>query len=117
MHAYLKYATVAIIPYACNELTKGIYPLKINEYLAAGIPTVSTNYSDDIASFEGLIYLANSTEDFLEKVQKALDENPPIMLSKRMEHARQNSWQTRVEDLEQFIFDFIKGLKYSLAIF
>lgn len=107
--AYLKHSTVAIIPYACNELTKGIYPLKINEYLAAGIPTVSTNFSDDIASFSDLIYLANSTEDFLEKVQIALDENPQIMLAKRMEHARQNSWQTRVKDLEQIIFDFIKG--------
>jgi len=104
--AYLKHAKVAIIPYACNELTKGIYPLKINEYLAAGIPTVSTHFSDDIGSFEGLIYLANSEEDFLAKVQLALAENPQVMLDKRMNHARENSWQTRVRDLEKIIFDF-----------
>lgn len=104
--AFLKHASVAIIPYACNALTKGIYPLKINEYLAAGIPTVSTHFSDDIASFSGLIYLAANTEDFLAKVQLALDENPQLLLAARMQHARENSWKTRVSYLEKLIEDF-----------
>jgi hypothetical protein len=39
-------------------------------------------------------------------VQLALAENPQVMLDKRMNHARENSWQTRVRDLEKIIFDF-----------
>src|SRR5690606_26999899 len=46
--AYLKYIDCAIIPFLCNELTKSIYPLKINEYLAAGRPVVSTSFSEDL---------------------------------------------------------------------
>ena len=46
--AYLQYFDCCIIPYKINTLTASIYPLKINEYLAAGKPVVSTNFSNDI---------------------------------------------------------------------
>ncbi|MCF8253031.1 MAG: glycosyltransferase [Bacteroidia bacterium] len=107
--AYLKYAKVAIIPYKSNSLTAGIYPLKINEYLAAGIPCVSSNFSKDISEFADYIYLANSTNEFMEKVKLAMEENPNDNLAKRMEHAANNSWRKRVEKLEGIVEDFING--------
>ncbi|MEM8906893.1 MAG: glycosyltransferase, partial [Bacteroidota bacterium] len=48
---YLRYFDCTIIPFHCNTLTKSIYPLKINEYLAAGKAVVATNFSPDIESF------------------------------------------------------------------
>src|SRR5690606_14309333 len=45
--AYLYSSACAIIPYKRNELTRSIYPLKINEYLATGIPVVATPFSPD----------------------------------------------------------------------
>lgn len=106
--AYLCHAKLAIIPYACNELTKGIYPLKINEYLAAGIPTVSTTFSNDISSFNEVIYLAENEQHFLELIELAAQENPKTNLEKRLKHAYQNSWRARVEKLENLIADFVK---------
>lgn len=106
--AYLCHAKAAIIPYACNELTKGIYPLKINEYLAAGIPTVSTNFSNDISSFKEVIYLADTDEQFVDLLELALKENPAIKLEQRMRHAYENSWRARVEKLESLIEDFVQ---------
>lgn len=104
---YLKYAKVAIIPYQCNSLTAGIYPLKINEYLASGIPCVSTNFSIDIAAFDEVIYLANSHDEFIQKTREALLEDPQINLEKRMQYAANNSWRTRINKLEGLIEDFV----------
>jgi glycosyltransferase involved in cell wall biosynthesis len=109
--AYLKYAKVAIIPYRSNYLTGGIYPLKINEYLAAGIPCVSMNFSKDIAGFSEYIYLANSHSEFVEKVKEALQENPQENLAKRMAFASDNSWRKRIEKLEALVLQFRRGEK------
>ncbi len=38
----LRAADAGIIPYARNELTNGIFPMKVYEYLAAGLPVVAT---------------------------------------------------------------------------
>jgi teichuronic acid biosynthesis glycosyltransferase TuaH len=109
--AYLKYAKVAIIPYATNELTKGIYPLKINEYLASGTPCVSSSFSNDIRSFEGLIYISETHQDFLSNIQQAMQEDTSIKLAARIAHAKENSWRTRIQKLEKLIADFVAGEK------
>jgi glycosyltransferase involved in cell wall biosynthesis len=106
---YLKHAKVAIIPYASNTLTAGIYPLKINEYLAAGIPCVSTNFSKDIASFKEVIYLAESHSDFIDKIKIALQEDINLKLEARMAVAASNSWRMRITKLEGLIEDFVAG--------
>lgn len=40
--AVLRGADAGLIPYADNELTKGIFPMKVYEYLAAGLPVLAT---------------------------------------------------------------------------
>ncbi len=40
--AVLRGADAALIPYALNELTASIFPMKVYEYLAAGLPVVAT---------------------------------------------------------------------------
>ncbi|MFW5700288.1 MAG: glycosyltransferase, partial [Cyclobacteriaceae bacterium] len=62
--AYLKYINCTIIPFKVNKLTQSIYPLKVNEYLAAGKPVVSTNFSDDLFEFKNIIEITNNYDDF-----------------------------------------------------
>jgi glycosyltransferase involved in cell wall biosynthesis len=38
----LRAADAGLIPYAQNSLTRGIFPMKVYEYLAAGLPVVAT---------------------------------------------------------------------------
>ena len=94
---YLKYFDCAIIPFNCNTLTKSIYPLKINEYLAAGKAVVATNFSEDIQSFKDHIYLAKDEDTFVKLVGEAVNDSSPETIKRRVHLAEQNTWTARIE--------------------
>ena len=48
--AYCKAFDVALLPFIKNELTANANPLKLREYLAAGLPVVSTDIPEAMAS-------------------------------------------------------------------
>jgi glycosyltransferase involved in cell wall biosynthesis len=101
--AYLQYFDCCIIPYKVNALTASIYPLKINEYLAAGKPVVATNFSEDIASFRDCAYIANSHDEFIRFIGQAIDENDTGKIKLRIERASLNSWKNRVDEFWKMI--------------
>lgn len=107
--AYIRHSEVAIIPYAKNKLTSNIYPLKINEYLAAGIPTVTTNFSEDIPAFAPEAYIADTDEEFIVMVETALNEDYRVKLEARMLKAKQNSWDKRIEQLNRLVEQYISS--------
>ena len=95
----LQHMDVALIPFLCNTLTESIYPLKINEYLAAGKAVVSTSFSEDIRSFAPVIHLATTHDDFIHKIAQALTENDPDLTKRRIEIANTNTWEARIRQL------------------
>ena len=100
---WLQYFDCAIIPFLKNTLTKSIYPLKINEYLAAGQSVIATHFSNDIASFSDIIYLADDHKEFLDLIPKAIAANSQKDIDARVEVAAQNTWGARVEQLWKLI--------------
>ncbi len=100
--ALLAKMSVAIIPYVCNAHTNTIYPLKINEYLAAGLPVVSTPFSN-LSDFDGIIDLAASPEAFADALGRALNDQEPASRDRRVATARANSWARRAEEFEAVI--------------
>ncbi len=95
--AYLQHFDCTIIPFLKNNLTGGIYPLKINEYLGAGRSVVTTNFSEDIASFADYVYLANNHEDFLAMISEAIKNNDADKKMERLKIAESNAWEHRVD--------------------
>jgi hypothetical protein len=95
--AYLQHFDCLIIPFVKNNLTGGIYPLKINEYLGAGKAVISTNFSEDIATFRDSIYLADSHEEFLRMIPAAMKNNSRELQEERFLVADSNSWERRAE--------------------
>ncbi|HNG89285.1 MAG TPA: hypothetical protein PK858_03745, partial [Saprospiraceae bacterium] len=92
-----------LIPFLLNRMTSSIYPLKINEYLAAGKPVVSTNFSEDIRTFADHIYLAADQEDYVRLVGVALAENDPLGQQRRAEVAATNTWEARIRQLWEVV--------------
>lgn len=100
---YLKQFDCAIIPFQCNTLTRSIYPLKINEYLAAGKPVIATNFSKDIRSFKEHIYLSETEEDFIKNINKALAEDNNELAKQRHQLASSNTWSARIEQFWKIV--------------
>jgi teichuronic acid biosynthesis glycosyltransferase TuaH len=99
----MQHMDVVMIPFLKNKLTQSIYPLKINEYLAAGKPVVATSFSDDIRSFAHCAYIADDQAQFIELIDTALVENSPERVQQRSATAAQNTWAARIEQLRQLI--------------
>ncbi|HVK47730.1 MAG TPA: glycosyltransferase [Pseudobacter sp.] len=95
--AFLQYFDCVLIPFRKTTLTKSIYPLKINEYLAAGKPVIATHFSEDIYTFRDVAYIAESHEEFLQLIDKAIAENNAELQAKRIAVASQNTWSARVD--------------------
>lgn len=99
----LRHMDCVLIPFLCNTLTRSIYPLKINEYLAAGKPAVSTSFSDDIRTFADCIYLAEDRADFVRLIDKAIAERDPDLVQRRRQVANSNTWAARIEQLWEVV--------------
>ena len=94
---YVHFMDTLIIPFYCNQLTKSIYPLKINEYLASGRSVISTNFSVDITGFKDVIHLVDSDEAFIAKIPEAIQDKEPKDIDARIAVAKTNTWEKRVE--------------------
>jgi glycosyltransferase involved in cell wall biosynthesis len=55
---------VALMPFALNDATRSISPTKTLEYLAAGLPVVSTRVPDVVADWGDVVHLADSGSEF-----------------------------------------------------
>lgn len=95
--SYLAHFDVLILPFLINEVTRSIYPLKINEYLASGKPVVATPFSEDIQSFKNWISLEQDHQRFSTAIQQELEEDSPEKSKKRNEVASENTWENRAE--------------------
>jgi len=100
---YLKYMDCCIIPFKKNKLTASIYPLKINEYLAAGKPVVTTSFSIDLNNFSEVIRICDDSKSFCSNIEQAMMDDSQILSESRQKIAQQNDWSNRVKQLHTII--------------
>ena len=67
---------VALMPFALNEATRSISPTKTLEYLAAGLPVVSTPIADVAADYAGVVQIAGDPAGFAQACRMALLQAP-----------------------------------------
>ena len=65
---------VALMPFALNEATHSISPTKTLEYLAAGLPVVSTRVPDVVADYSGIVHLRDDGPGFAAACRQAAGE-------------------------------------------
>ncbi|MDZ7692686.1 MAG: glycosyltransferase [Balneolaceae bacterium] len=97
---YVAGSNVCIIPYNINGYTKGVFPLKLFEYLASGKPVVSTQLPS-LADYDSLVYLSKDHDSFIDNIRKSVKEDSREKFSQRIEVASENSWEKKVERIDQ----------------
>jgi len=100
--AYLAQATIGIIPFVKNDQTAAIYPMKINEYLAAGLAVVSTDFAD-LSTFKGLIDIARTKENFVSSISDYFENDNQGFQNKRVSIAKGNSWEKRAVEFSKLL--------------
>ncbi len=93
---------VAIMPFALNEATRSISPTKTLEYLASGLPVVSTRVPDVVSDYEGVVAFADDTPSFAMACRHALTEDQLKRERRAQVVLRHNHWHTiaaRMSDL------------------
>ena len=93
--AYCRGFDVALNPFLINELTLNANPLKVREYLAAGLPVVSTPIPEVEAL--GLCRIADGAEQTIAAIQDALADPGPSPA--RSELIRPEFWAARLEEI------------------
>lgn len=95
--SYLAAMRVCLIPFKTGPLTSVLNPNKLYEYFAAGKTVVSLRYSEDLAKYEGLMYLVDEQAQFGEAVALALRE--PIEPGRLRKVAAANSWSSKAGEM------------------
>ena len=101
---------IGIIPYLLSEINKNIYPLKINEYLAIGIPVVMTEFAV-LKDFENIACVAKSKEEFVDLIKTQVENDNSKKIKERIDFARSNSWESRAKQFGDYIEKFYKREK------
>jgi glycosyltransferase involved in cell wall biosynthesis len=105
--------SATMIPFLCNPHTYTIYPLKINEYLAGGLPVVSTLFSI-LDEFAGIVHMAATPETFAAALRHSLTDSTPDCIEARINMARDNSWAHRAEEFEA-VFEQVLTTRQLIA--
>jgi glycosyltransferase involved in cell wall biosynthesis len=63
---------VGLIPFLRTPLTEAVNPVKLYEYAAAGVPCVTTRFSDEVEGWGEAARVADSTDGFIEEVRRLL---------------------------------------------
>jgi glycosyltransferase involved in cell wall biosynthesis len=91
-------ADVLVLPYQATResgMLAASAPNKLYSYLAVAKPVVTSNLPALITMEDGLLYGARSAEEFLGAIRRAFREDSDLLRDKRLEIARENTWDRR----------------------
>ena len=93
----LRGADAGLIPYVRSALTNSIFPMKVYEYLAAGLPVIST----PLPALAGVSAVATATdaEGFRAALEHELSADSPERRAQRSRDAEAHSWDARLAEI------------------
>jgi len=85
---------VGMMPFALNESTEFISPTKTPEYLAAGLPVVSTAITDVVRPYgeRGLVQIVSDAASFVKGVKEVVSDDPVDRIRRVDEFLAGRSW-------------------------
>jgi glycosyltransferase involved in cell wall biosynthesis len=102
--AYCKGFDVGLIPYRIDERMPFVNPIKLREYLAAGLPVVSTAVPE-VMRYQHWCSVGNTHEEVRGAIQRALQEDSPERRRERSRAMEGETWQARLAEIERVVED------------
>jgi glycosyltransferase involved in cell wall biosynthesis len=95
--AALRAAAIGLIPYRRSPLTESIFPMKVYEYLSAGLPVVASG----LPSLEGIadVALVDGADAAVQAIERALAEDTLDRRRARSAAVHGHSWETRLDEI------------------
>lgn len=101
-------STVGLVPYALNEYTHGVSPLKTYEYLAAGLSVVSTEIPG--VRPDGIdVHVAQGVSAFVERCIELSAQTTAADVRRRIASAAPMSWTARGAAIRTFVSEGLEG--------
>ncbi|MDS1115999.1 glycosyltransferase [Gordonia westfalica] len=99
--------SVGLIPYELNSYTRGVFPMKVYEYIGAGLPVVATK----LPSLEGRVIAGLDVceaTNFVDKVERLINEDLSSDIRAELsQQVSRNSWESRTDQVERLIEDLL----------
>jgi glycosyltransferase involved in cell wall biosynthesis len=99
---YVKNFDIGLIPYKQDEESDYICPMKLFDYLAAGIPVAAISIPA-VRKLESFVHVAEHPGSLEAAVRDAMKDTSPPKTQARIDFARKNSWSVRMEKLSQIL--------------
>jgi len=99
--AYLQHFDVGLIPFTKGPLTYNANPIKLYEYLAAGVPVVSTSLPV-VQAMPGSVWLADDAEQMAHYCRLAAQHNDTTVRQERSDRMIAESWSARLEQMSEW---------------
>jgi len=93
----LKGCALGLVPFVASEYTRRIEPVKLREYLAAGLPVVATELPE-VAAVDPSCRIARGVDELVGAIEAALREDP-VARVRRSAAMAAHTWEARVEAL------------------
>ncbi len=102
--SYCKAFSLGLLPFAINELTRNVNPIKLREYLSAGLPVVSTDLPE-VRTFASMCSVVHSKEEFLRACEVALVEDNPDRRRARCQAMEAETWEAKIHNVGRIVGD------------
>ena len=110
---------VALIPFAINESTKFISPTKTPEYLASGVPVVSTPIRDVVKPYgeKGIVKIASTAEEFVAAAEEYMKMDKSKWLPEVDDFLADKSWSATFMDMMKKINSTLNIIRKSRPVY
>ena len=92
-----------MMPFALNDATKYISPTKTLEYMAAGIPIISTAIKDVVRDYSHCIPIVKNSEEFSDEIDQIIKGDNSSLTSDFEEILKKTSWDSTAASMDQLL--------------